>query len=63
MNKYIVELRGGLLRKEIIVHAHTFNKDIFGGSITFVDKEGNNIALFKDIEVKNIRLINTKVEL
>lgn len=56
MNKFIVTLGGGLLQRQETVIADKFVRDSIFRIITFVDKEGKAVAMFKLDDIKSINI-------
>lgn len=62
MNKYIVVLKGNILKKQRIVVADRFERDPLFRVITFKDEKDESVALFKLDDIESINRVETKVE-
>lgn len=62
MNKYKVKLKGKLLGNSVIVEADNFKVSEFFDTVTFLDNQNNNIALFSKNQIKYINVIQREIK-
>lgn len=57
MNKYIVKLKNRIFNSKVVVNAESFNYNMIGSTISFIDTEGKEVAMFGKYEIEYINKI------